>query len=402
VGPVRRKRWIWILVAIALLAGGVVAAVNLTKDDGKDADVTAVSTDDESADDSVESTSPPVTAVVVNETTGPVVTPEVTAEPPTETIATSSDEVAGSPAGSKGDRASPVPVGAIADIGGGWRLQILSITPDAAGAIAEENPFNEPPPAGSTLTLITVALGYFGLEDPKTAFEASISAVGAANVELAAGCGIVPQDLLTFSQMFSGAVIVGNVCFVTTPQDIPTLQLYASGDFFGGDDVFLNATSTPANVVPMVPLSGPQLGAASTPARLSPTPIGVAADIGEGWTLTVNGPASDITDAVLAENEFNEPPPDGFRFFGVNVTYAYGGDGSASGFSVSANAVGDSNLSLSTQCGVTPDAIDLIADLFSGGNVSGGLCFVAPADSPNLVLYATADFLGSNVMFATS
>ena len=84
------------------------------------------------------------------------------------------------------------------------------------------------------------------------------------------------------------------------------------------------------------------------------------------------------------------------------MTYAYGGDGSASGFSVSANAVGDSNLSLSTQCGVTPDAIDLIADLFSGGSVSGSLCFVAPAGSSNMVLYATGDFLGSNVMFATS
>lgn len=396
----RPKRWIWLLVAIALLAGGAAVAVIVTKDDETDADVTSVSTDEESAaGDSTGATAPPVAgSVVVSETTGPAVTPE----PPPGTIAASTNEVAGSPAGAKGDRSSPVPVGAIADIGAGWRLQIMNITPDAAAAIAEENPFNEPPPAGSTLTLITVALGYFGLEDPKTAFEASISAVGAADVELAAGCGIVPQDLVTFSQMFSGGVIVGNVCFVTTPQDIPVLQLYASGDLFGGDEVFLDATAPPVNVVPLVALAGPQPGAASTPARLSPTPIGVPADIGAGWTLTVNGPASDITDAVLAENEFNAPPPDGLRFFGVNVTYTYSGEGSASGFSVSANAVGDSNLSLSPQCGVTPDAIDLTADLFSGGSVSGGLCFVVPADSPNLVLYATADFLGSNVMFAAS
>jgi hypothetical protein len=152
----------------------------------------------------------------------------------------------------------------------------------------------------------------------------------------------------------------------------------------------------------MASLSGPQPGASSTPGRLSPTPIGVAGDIGEGWSLTVNAPATDITDAVLADNEFNAPPPDGFRFVGVNVTYAYSGEGSASGFSVSANAVGDDNLSLSNQCGITPDAIDLTADLFSGGTVSGGLCFVVPADSPNLVLYATADFLGTNAMFATS
>jgi hypothetical protein len=403
VGRSRSKRWIWVVAVIALLAGGAAVAVNVTKDDATDADEASVATDDESTDDSTDPTSPLVTDSILSEASEPIVTPEATAAAaPTGTSATASDEVAGSPAGAKGDRASPVPVGSIADIGGGWRLQIVDINPDAAAAIAEENPFNEPPPAGSTLTLITVALGYFGLEDPKTVFEVSISAVGSGNVELAAQCGLVPQDLLTFSQVFSGAVVLGNVCFVTTPEDIPALQLYASGDLFGGDDVFLDASTTPADVVPMASLAGPQTGAASTAARLSPTPIGMAADIGEGWTLTVNTPASDVTDAVLAANDFNAPPPDGFRFIGVNVTYAYSGEGSASGFSVSANAVGDSNLSLSNQCGVTPDAIDLMADLFSGGSVSGGLCFVVPSGSPNLVLYATANFLGTNVMFATS
>ena len=63
-----------------------------------------------------------------------------------------------------------MPVGSIADIGGGWRLQILNVNPDAAAVISAENSFNEPPPAGSTFTLVTIALGYFGLEDPKTTF----------------------------------------------------------------------------------------------------------------------------------------------------------------------------------------------------------------------------------------
>jgi hypothetical protein len=49
-----------------------------------------------------------------------------------------------------------------------------------------------------------------------------------------------------------------------------------------------------------------------------------------------------------------------------------------------------------------PGEIDLTADIFSGGSVSGIVCFVAPAASPAFVLYATADFAGSNVMFATA
>jgi hypothetical protein len=69
---------------------------------------------------------------------------------------------------------------------------------------------------------------------------------------------------------------------------------------------------------------------------------------------------------------------------------------------VTTKAVGDSNLSLPTDCGVTPGEIDLTADIFAGGSVSGTVCFVAPAASPTFVLYATADFTGANAMFATA
>jgi hypothetical protein len=315
---------------------------------------------------------------------------------------TGATEVAGTPAGITGDRANPVPAGDIADIGKGWRLQVLKVNTDAAAAIAAENQFNDPPPPGSTFTLITVALGYFGLEDPKSAFETTISAVGAANVELTAKCGSIPQELNSFGELFSGGVVVGNVCFVTTPEDAASLQLYASGQLFGGDDVFLATSPAPADAVPMPTLTGPQPEAASSPSRLTPTPRGVAVDIGEGWKLSVSGAARDITDETLAENQFNEHPPDGFRFIGIDVTYSYDGAGSASPFTVTTKAVGDDNRELGTECGVTPGEVDLSADVFSGGTVSGTICFVVPTNSTALVLYATAGSSGSNIMFATA
>ena len=389
----------WLLALIAIAAGAV--AVVVSRNDNNEAASPATSEIEPTAA-SPESTSPPQTDSVAPASTEPpaAATGEPTTVPAT-TVATS-DEVPGSPAGITGDRSNPVPVGAVADIGSGWRLQILNVNPDAAAAVAAENGFNEPPPAGSTLTLITVALGYFGLDDPKSAFDTTISAVGTGNVELTGECGVVPQELDTFGEIFAGGVAVGNICFVTTPQDAAALQVYASGDFFGEDQVFLDASSTPANVVQMAALSGPQPGATSTPPRLGPKPIGTPADIGAGWQLTVSGPATDITDQVLAENQFNSPPPDGFRFIGVNVTYSYAGDGSASAFAVTTKAVGDFNLSLPTDCGVTPGEIDLTADIFAGGSVSGIVCFIAPAASPTFVLYASADFTGSNAMFATA
>ena len=81
---------------------------------------------------------------------------------------------------------------------------------------------------------------------------------------------MVPQELDTFGEIFAGGVAVGNICFITTPQDVAALQVYASGDFFGEDQVFLDASSTPANVVQMAALSGPQPGATSTPPRSRP------------------------------------------------------------------------------------------------------------------------------------
>ena len=63
----------------------------------------------------------------------------------------SASVVAGAPAGERGTQDSPVAPGAVADIGAGWRLQVLDYLPDAAAAIAAENEFNDPPPAGQHL-----------------------------------------------------------------------------------------------------------------------------------------------------------------------------------------------------------------------------------------------------------
>ena len=403
----RRKRfggptWIWLLAVLAL-AGAGVAVVLASKDDKQPASSPAT-TEGDSVESTLESTSPHATEPTEPTDSLPTTSDATQATDEVTTVETvpANSEVAGAPAGATGGRSNPVPAGAIADIGGGWRLQILNVNPDAGALIAAENQFNEPPPAGSTLTMITLALGYFGLDDPKSSFETTISAVGSANVELVASCGVIPQELDIFGEIFSGGVVTGNVCFVTTPADAPNLQLYASGDLFGSDQVFIDASSSPTGVVPMAALSGPQPGASSTPARVSPTAVGTGADVGEGWTITVSGPATDITDAVMAENQFNEPPPDGYRFVGVNVVYAYGGAGAGSPFEITTHAVDNTNLSLSSDCGVAPGQIDISNDVFSGGSVTGTACFVVRSDSTGLVLYATAGFGGKPVMFAVA
>ncbi len=395
--------WGWIAL-VGVVAAGVGGAVALSGDDDNDSVVSATTV--LVPDDSTVSSELVITAPETEATTEATEAPVATDPPASDTTIiappASSDVVTGAPPGITGDRDNPVPLGLVADIGAGWRLQVLEVLPDGAAAVAAENEFNEPPPAGSTFTLVKVALGYYGLNDPISAFQPTISAVGASNLELESFCGTLPNELDLFVDVFSGGVVVGNLCFVTTTPDATSLQLYAVGDYFESDEVFLRANGTATGVDPMATLTGPQAGAVSTPARLSPTTLSTAVDVGAGWSMTVTGAARDITDLVMAENQFNEPAPAGFRFIGVDVTYAYSGTEPTAAYQVTTKAVGEGNVELQAGCGVISGEIDIFTDVFAGGTVAGTICFVVPSANPSMIVYASADFDTSPVMFAVS
>lgn len=395
--------WGWIAL-VGVVAAGVGGAVALSGDDDNDSVVSATTV--LVPDDSTVSSELVITAPETEATTEATEAPVATDPPASDTTIiappASSDVVTGAPPGITGDRDNPVPLGLVADIGAGWRLQVLEVLPDGAAAVAAENEFNEPPPAGSTFTLVKVALGYYGLNDPISAFQPTISAVGASNLELESFCGTLPNELDLFVDVFSGGVVVGNLCFVTTTPDATSLQLYAVGDYFESDEVFLRANGTATGVDPMATLTGPQAGAVSTPARLSPTTLSTAVDVGAGWSMTVTGAARDITDLVMAENQFNEPAPAGFRFIGVDVTYAYSGTEPTAAYQVTTKAVGEGNVELQAGCGVISGEIDIFTDVFAGGTVAGTICFVVPSANPSMTVYASADFDTSPVMFAVS
>ena len=109
------------------------------------------------------------------------------------------------------------------------------------------------------------------------------------------------------------------------------------------------------------------------------------------WTIEVLGAASDITDAVLAENQFNDGPDGDLRFIGapLRVTYV-SGPAPASLFELTFKAVGPSGVVLTTfdpSCGVIPDALDTFAEIFEGGAVEGNVCWAAsPGDADDLTM----------------
>ena len=133
--------WGWVVAVVAVLGGGAVALFTLGGDDDK-------------------SSKPSITLGSDTTTSGSDGEPVLSSP-------TTSDTSESVPNGVTGTRDAPVPVGQVADIGNGWRLQVIDVVANADEQMAEADEFFDPAPAGSTYMLVKIALGYFGTEDPE-------------------------------------------------------------------------------------------------------------------------------------------------------------------------------------------------------------------------------------------
>lgn len=125
--------------------------------------------------------------------------------------------------------------------------------------------------------------------------------------------------------------------------------------------------------------------------RTNPHPLGTEVPLSDGWRMKVESSTPDATAAVLARNQFNDPPKAGEQFFIVRVTATYVGSGSKRfDGSYRLRAVGASGVSYSTfenSCGVIPDELP-DAEVFSGGTITGNECWaIRSSDASSLVLY---------------
>ncbi|RJF40549.1 hypothetical protein D4740_06930 [Actinomyces sp. 2119] len=117
--------------------------------------------------------------------------------------------------------------------------------------------------------------------------------------------------------------------------------------------------------------------------REDPLPLGTEISNSE-WKVVVNSVELDATDTVMAENPFNEAPPEGYQYILVNYTITYLGDDPNGGTPMSTvsyvSADGTTMTTLDTLA-VAPDAIDTLTTLYSGGSVTGNEAIAVPSDS---------------------
>lgn len=164
------------------------------------------------------------------------------------------------------------------------------------------------------------------------------------------------------------------------------------------DQVEASTTETPVETPVVTPAASPE-ATSITPApetsssRDNPVPLGQTADVGGGWSLTINDVNPDADADIAAGTEFNEPPADGNTYVVANITATYNGEGSdTSGIFV--EAVGQSDVAIDPGAegnAVPNEPYDIFNEVFSGGSVTGNVVFEVPtSDIDSLVLIGQA------------
>ena len=145
-------------------------------------------------------------------------------------------------------------------------------------------------------------------------------------------------------------------------------------------------------------------GAAAESSRRNPIPFGTPEIIGD-WAIRISRVVFDGADEVLAENQFNDPPQPGHRFVIAWIEGAYLGSEIGDLFwDISLKLVGRSSVVYTQSdpgCGVVPEDMMNLPEVFPGGMISGNACWSVPEfDIDSVVLFAEPAFsLGNDREF---
>ncbi|MCT2338020.1 DUF4352 domain-containing protein [Corynebacterium sp. p3-SID1056] len=137
--------------------------------------------------------------------------------------------------------------------------------------------------------------------------------------------------------------------------------------------------------------------------RDNPLPIGTTISSDE-WDVTVNSVNLAATDAVLAENEFNEAPAEGQTYIMANVTATYKGDdpqGSSPFFSIAYVTPQGNEIDGFDNIAVVPDEFDNLSPLYEDASTTGNFSFLVDEATAGEGLLAVAPDMFSQKRFVS-
>ena len=134
--------------------------------------------------------------------------------------------------------------------------------------------------------------------------------------------------------------------------------------------------------------------------RSTPYPVGTPVTDGE-WDVTLGEPREAWSE-IQAENQFNEGPAEGTEFYIVPVTATYLGDETGLPWmDLTVQFVGSDARTYTERCGVIPDDLMDVDELYEGGVAEGNVCVAVPEGADGLWTLSTG-WGGNTVFFAAA
>lgn len=141
--------------------------------------------------------------------------------------------------------------------------------------------------------------------------------------------------------------------------------------------------------------------------RDAPLAVGTTVTLST-WEISMGASTLNANDIVAAENEFNDPPLEGRQFVMAPVNVVYKGEESGTPWvDLSLNFVSSAGntygMSMDDYCGVIPNDLSDVGEMYKDATGSGNVCMSVPAGEIEGGVWVIEDFTefsGDKVFFA--
>lgn len=152
------------------------------------------------------------------------------------TPATSKTKAASTESEGKADGTSQESAIVLGDTGtvGDYEITVIMVTTDAYDIVMNENMFNEMPAPDEQFYIARVSLTYIGQTTGMPFMELQANVVGQLRTSYSTYqnfCGVIPDDPLMVSELFTGGTAEVNFCWKVKSEDAESLYMYIDPDF---------------------------------------------------------------------------------------------------------------------------------------------------------------------------
>lgn len=117
------------------------------------------------------------------------------------------------------------------------------------------------------------------------------------------------------------------------------------------------------------------------------------------WQVGFSNVVPDATDAVIAENEFNTPPPEGHQYFMFQVDATFEGEGSRFAWDDLVFGVYFDNALHTEYCGIVPNDLLSAPEVYANGAASGNVCVIVPTAGVEKAVLSVEEYWVSGPRF---